>query len=113
MILPRTKPDEILDPSDIKCPAYKNTSTAWWDSSQIYGSSEAVTQELRTKHPDGKILLTERGREAFIPRDSDGNPLTGFNSNWWIGMEMLHTMFALEHNAICDKLRQSYPAWTG
>jgi hypothetical protein len=25
----RTKPDEVLDKSDIKCPGYKNTSTAW------------------------------------------------------------------------------------
>ena len=28
-------------------------------------------------------------------------------------MEMLHTLFALEHNAICDRLRGSYPTWTG
>lgn len=113
MILPRTKPDETLHPSDLKCPGYKNTNTAWWDSSQIYGSSEAVTQELRTKHPDGKLILTERGGEAFVPRDSQGNPLTGFNTNWWIGMEMLTALFALEHNSICDKLRKSYPDWTG
>jgi len=113
MTLPRSKPDEVLDSPDIKCPAYKNTNTSWWDGSQIYGSSEAATQILRTTQPDGKLLLTERGREAFIPRDSDGNPVTGFKDNWWIGMEMLHTMFALEHNAICDKLREKYPSWTG
>ena len=45
--------------------------------------------------------------------DADGNPLTGFNSNWWIGLEMLHTLFAMEHNAICTMLRKSYPAWSG
>ena len=28
-------------------------------------------------------------------------------------MEMLHTLFALEHNAICDVLRGTYPTWTG
>lgn len=113
MRLPRTKPDEVLDPSDIKCPAYKNTNTAWWDGSQIYGSDEAATHALRTKQADGKLQLTERGREAFLSRDCDGNPVTGFKDNWWIGIEMLHTVFALEHNAICDKLRQSYPSWTG
>ena len=113
MTLPRTKPDEVLDPSDIRCPGYKNTSTAWWDSSQIYGSSEAVTQSLRTTHPDGKLLLTNKGREAFLPRDSVGNPKTGFNDNWWIGLEMLHTLFAMEHNAICDMLRNAYPHLTG
>ena len=59
MELPRTKPDEILNVTDIKCPGYKNTGTAWWDSSQIYGSSEAVTKILRSKHDDGKLLLTK------------------------------------------------------
>jgi hypothetical protein len=113
MPLPRTKPDETLDPSDIKCPGYKNTNTAWWDSSQIYGSNEAVTQSLRTVNADGKLQLTKGGREAFLPRDSNGNPMTGFSTNWWIGMEMLHTLFAMEHNAICDMLRKAYPKWTG
>jgi hypothetical protein len=113
MVLLHTKPDETLDPSDIKCPGYKNTNTAWWDASQIYGSSEAVTQSLRTTHRDGKLLLTERFREAFLPRDSAGNPKTGFNNNWWIGMEILHTLFAMEHNAICDMLRDAYPGWNG
>ncbi|KAH8815587.1 heme peroxidase [Xylogone sp. PMI_703] len=113
MKLPRTKPDEVLDSSDIKCPGYKNSNTSWWDSSQIYGSSEAVTRELRGKHPDGKLQLTKKGREAFIPRDENGLPKTGFNNNWWIGMELLHTLFALEHNAICDELRRKYPSWSG
>ena len=113
MELPKTKPDDVLNPTDRKCPGYKNTNTAWWDSSQIYGSSEAVTKSLRTKHPDGKLILSKEGKAEFIPRDKDGNPSTGFNNNWWIGMEILHTLFALEHNAICDKLRQSYPKMTG
>lgn len=113
MELFRTKPDEILDPSDIKCPGYKNENTAWWDGSQIYGSSEAVTQALRAKLPDGKLTLDETGTVSFLPRDKDGNPLTGFHDNWWIGMEMLHTLFALEHNAICDALKAAYPDMTG
>jgi Animal haem peroxidase len=113
MKLRRTKPDDILDPSDIKCPGYKNINTAWWDGSQIYGSSEAVTQSLRTTHPDGKLSFTKKGKENFLPRDSAGNPKTGFNDNWWTGMEMLHTLFALEHNALCDMLRRAHPDWTG
>ncbi|KAF7511120.1 hypothetical protein GJ744_005351 [Endocarpon pusillum] len=113
MKLRRTKPDGIQDPSDIKCPGYKNINTPWWDGSQIYGSSEAVTQSLRTTHPDGKLLFTKKGKENFLPRDSAGNPKTGFNDNWWIGMEMLHTLFAMEHNAICDMLRRAHPDWTG
>lgn len=112
MEFPKTKPDDVLDPSDLKCPGYKNTNTAWWDASQIYGSSEAATEALRSKCKAGKLQLTKEGREDFLPRDKDGNVLTGFNDNWWIGMEMLHTLFALEHNSICDMLREAYPTWT-
>lgn len=113
MDLHRTKPDDVLDQSDMKCPGYRNENTAWWDGSQIYGSSEAITQSLRSKHPDGKLTLDESGNEAFLPRDAHGNVLTGFNNNWWTGMEMLHTLFAREHNAICDKLREEYPDMSG
>ncbi|KIW30884.1 uncharacterized protein PV07_02576 [Cladophialophora immunda] len=113
MELPQTEPDEILSETDRKCPGYKNVNTAWWDSSQIYGSCESVTEKLRNQHSDGKLLLTKDGRAQFLPRDDQGNPLTGFNNNWWIGMEMLHTLFALEHNSICDMLRRNYPDWTG
>ena len=30
---------------------------------------------------------------------------------WWVGLAMLHTLFAREHNAICDHLRLSHPDW--
>jgi hypothetical protein len=113
MELFRSQPDEVRDPSDVKCPGYNNENTAWWDGSQIYGSSEEATQKLRTKLPDGKLELDKVGTVSFLPRDKDGNPLTGFNNNWWIGMEMLHTLFAMEHNAICDALKAAYPNMTG
>lgn len=113
MKLPKTKPDATLHPSDLKCPGYKNDNTAWWDGSQVYGSTEVITAKLRGAHPDGKLELNQNGTGAFIPRDQDGNPLTGFNDNWWVGMEMLHTLFALEHNVLCDMFRKAYPNWTG
>lgn len=113
MTLPKTIPDATLHPSDEQCPGYKNINTSWWDGSQIYGSSEAMTSKLRGLDPDGKLILNQDGTGAFIPRDEAGNPLTGFSDNWWVGMEMLHTLFALEHNAICTMFREKYPSWTG
>ncbi|CAG9948755.1 unnamed protein product [Clonostachys rosea f. rosea IK726] len=65
MTLPKTKPDEILDPSDVKCPGYKNINTAWWDGSQIYGSTEEATRALRTSRPDGKLELAENRTGGF------------------------------------------------
>jgi hypothetical protein len=32
-------------------------------------------------------------------------------NNWWLGLEMLHTLFVLEHNAICDELAKTHPDW--
>ncbi|KAG6353701.1 hypothetical protein INS49_005410 [Diaporthe citri] len=81
MKLPRTKPDKILDPSDSECPGYKNVNTGWWDGSQIYGSSEILTKQLRDNSPDGKLELDQKGAVAFLPRDGNGNPLTGFHDN--------------------------------
>jgi hypothetical protein len=109
----RTQPDEVLDALDKMSPAYKNKNSHWWDGSQIYGSSEAQTEILRSKSPDGKLIMEEGHADVFLPRDAKGIPVTGFNDNWWIGLELLHTLFALEHNAICDELRKSHPTWTG
>jgi len=38
--------------------------------------------------------------------------VTGFNESWWLGLAGLHTLFAREHNAICDELHAHYPTWT-
>ncbi|KUJ19503.1 heme peroxidase [Mollisia scopiformis] len=107
----RTKPDITLDETDKISPGYKNTSTAWWDASQIYGENEVATTALRGDAVNGKLKMTKEGMEDFLPRDKDNLPMTGFNQNWWLGLELLHTLFALEHNAICDVLHKNNPEW--
>lgn len=113
MKIHRTQPDAPLDDTDRKHPAYQNKNTHWWDGSQIYGSTEAQTEALRGLSPDGKLVMEEGSAGIYLPRDGRGIPLTGFADNWWTGLELLHTLFALEHNAICDALRQEHPHWTG
>jgi hypothetical protein len=41
-----------------------------------------------------------------------GIDLTGFIDNWWIGLSMLHALFAMEHNHICDELRRRNNGWS-
>lgn len=108
----RTQRDKPLDNTDQESPAYKNQSTHWWDGSQIYGSSEDRTTALRGKSIDGKLTVDDRSSDTFLPRDEAGIPITGDSQNWWVGLELMHTLFALEHNAICDELKQKNSHWT-
>lgn len=90
-------------------PTYLNTVTHWWDGSQIYGSDEATLAKVRSWE-DGKLII---GSDGLLPLDPDaGVDMTGVNGNWWIGLSMLHTLFTLEHNVICDRLHEAYPTWS-
>jgi len=113
-----TTVDAPQGPADAaKPPAFTNIETSWWDGSQVYGSSWQRLEQLRhdahgTRLLDGKLALDERG---LLPLDPDaqakrpGQELAGVNGNWWIGLSVLHTLFAREHNAIVDRLRMDYP----
>lgn len=94
-------------------PVFLNTETHWWDGSQLYGSDATRQQQIRGGVQHGKLMLID-GRlpsMAAIDADQAGIDLTGFNDNYWIGLSMFHTLFALEHNAICDALHASFPSW--
>ena len=113
MRIAKTQVDRPLDKTDEEYPAYCNTNTHWWDGSQIYGSTESETRALRTTGNDGTLTVDRINGEQFLPRGADGIPLTGFNNNWWLGLELMHTLFALEHNAICSMLKTQNPSWSG
>jgi len=99
--------------------AFTNVETHWWDASQIYGSSEDRITAVRTAGgqgvlPDGKLVLDDRG---LLPVDSPSGvtelELAGVNANWWIGLSVLHTLFAREHNAVVDRLKVDFPTASG
>ncbi|HVL02427.1 MAG TPA: peroxidase family protein [Dongiaceae bacterium] len=107
MPIGRTPADPTKNPNDGRPASYLNENTAWWDGSQIYGSNQTQQNKLRS-FQDGKMILVN-GR---LPMEAQsGLPVTGFNKNWWVGLEMLHTLFVKEHNAIADMLKTSYPNW--
>jgi hypothetical protein len=112
MLVPKSLEDVPLNEVDRKYPAYRNKNSHWWDGSQIYGSTEEQTQILRDKAKKGKLFVEEGSEDYFLPRDERGIPVSGFTDNWWTGLELLHTLFALEHNSICDHLLQHFPDWS-
>ncbi|KAF4962773.1 hypothetical protein FSARC_9177 [Fusarium sarcochroum] len=115
MKVARTKKADILSKEDAESPAYDNECTHWWDASQIYGSTESETRALRNQCDEsrpGQLAVTSSNGEEFLPRAEDGIPKTGFRQNWWLGLELLHTLFALEHNAIAQQLHHYNPTWS-
>ena len=114
--------------------AYKttrNTVTAWWDASQIYGYSDLSRQRVKRDPDDmAKLLLTSI--DARVQAGDDGGYLPVFNEcadgsaactpdpinpkwagqeavafpeNWSIGMSFYHNLFTREHNAFVDAFR--------
>jgi hypothetical protein len=109
MRIPRSAADPTRVPdADDGPPTFVNPASHWWDASNIYGSTLAVTERLRCME-GGKLTV----RERRLPTDPEtGISITGFSDNWWLGLGLLHTLFALEHNAICERLQREYPSWT-
>ena len=106
-------------------PTYVNAESHWWDASQIYGSNHETTRRLRTVYekrdgafhptdqlvPDGKLFLDDDN--LLIDPANLHVAMSGFVGNWWAGLSLLHTLFAREHNAICDTLKLHNPDWDG
>ena len=104
----RTQPDPTRTGDREEAAAtFINEVTHWWDGSQIYGSDQDTQNRLRSGL-DGKLRLEDNGT---LPLDKKGIEETGFTRNWWVGLAMLHTLFAREHNAICEHLKAAYPGW--
>jgi hypothetical protein len=102
----RTRRDPTRSPDDTSPPTYINTQSHWWDGSQIYGS-DAESQARVRSGEDGKLIV---GPDGMAPRELivHASEEPGF----WIGLALLQTLFILEHNAICDRLRAEYPSWS-
>jgi len=84
-------------------PVFGNKTSPWWDASEVYGSDVDKAARLRE---GAKLRMTAEG---YLPDDVNGFEITGFNESWWLGLSNLHTLFAREHNLLCDELRAHYP----
>lgn len=120
MFILKSRPDNRRTGDANRPDAYINTETHWWDASQIYGSSEERIRLVRTDPETG--LIVENGKLAILPdghlplhpdHKTAGQELAGVNGNWWLGLSLLHTLFAREHNSIVDRLRIDNPGADG
>jgi hypothetical protein len=103
----RTEADPA-PPHSTRPPAYANLNSHWWDSSQVYGCDPQVAKRVRSGI-GGRLRIEPTG---LLPVDPEtGVHFSGFTDNWWIGLAMLHTLFTLEHNHVCDLLAHQYPTW--
>ncbi|MDX2416046.1 MAG: peroxidase family protein [Xanthomonadales bacterium] len=103
---------------------FRNTNTAWWDASQIYGYDERSRIRVKRDPDDAaKLQMLPRGQlngrgdsQGYLPILAESDPMnpvwagqaaTGFPDNWTIGMSFYHNVFAREHNAFVDGFRQA------
>lgn len=97
----------------------RNTVTAWWDASQVYGYDETSGRRVKRDPEDpAKLLLRPavagdpRGYLPVLAADDPMNPewsgqeATAFADNWNVGLSFFHNVFAREHNAFVDAFRR-------
>jgi hypothetical protein len=99
----------------------RNTNTAWWDASQIYGYDETSVKRVKRDPGDrAKLLVTplpgaSPAQGQYLPVLASNDPMnaqwagqeaTGFPDNWTIGMSFYANLFSREHNAFVDEFRK-------
>jgi hypothetical protein len=109
MVIPRARRDPTSDADPSTPPTFVTADSHWWDGSQIYGSRRDFAEAIRARE-DGKLRI---GPDGLPPRDLERFiDLRGVDGNFWLGLGLLHTLFMLEHNAICERLRRRHRLWT-
>src|SRR6478735_7752758 len=86
--------------------AFVSSETHWWDASQLYGTHEPFVSDARAD--GGRLKVDDAQLEAIERAVRDSNSA---EANMWVGLALLHVVFAHEHNAIVARLHQVYPHW--
>jgi Animal haem peroxidase len=108
ILLPRTRRDS--NTTDNPPGTFVNTETHWWDASQIYGSTPEFQRVIRRPElGPGRLAI---GKDGLVDVDPALLGSSGGLDGWWVGLELLHTIFMREHNAVCAMLGAAYPGWT-
>ena len=90
---------------DTGTPYYANQNSHWWQGTQIYGRTSEQQHSLRT-HTHGHIKVSPSDPAApNMDLVGSGSP------NLWFGLTLLHVLFSMEHNSICDMLEKKHSGW--
>jgi hypothetical protein len=97
----------------------RNTATAWWDASQLYGYDDTSRQRVKRDPSDpAKLLLipvTGKPGPGYLPIFEPSAPINpewagqeaaAFPDNWTVGLSFLHNLFAREHNSFVTEFRR-------
>jgi hypothetical protein len=107
-----------------RLPMHLSDQTHWWDASQLYGANERFAKALRRADfaDSGKLEVDDELLRVIAKFMDTSEPDSGRGHaqrtpdpvpNLWLGLAIFHVAFAREHNAICDRLHEVYPHWTG
>ena len=85
---------------------FANSASHWWDGSEVYGGNERDRAGRCASRAAARTCAwrTATCRSARTASRSPGSTRAG----GWASARM-HTLFAREHNAVCDALRAEYP----
>lgn len=97
---------------------FKNTVSFWWDASQIYGADTDLASAVRDPSNRALLLVSNGmlprfdslagGAPAALHAHEKRQEVTGFPDNWWMGLSVLNTLFAREHNRFVKELTQKH-----
>jgi len=110
ILIPRTVADPTRPPDDqSNPPTHLNFETPWWDASQVYPTNQQLQASVRAGS-GGKLRMVAHGEDELLPPQLLAQ--LAEVPGWWLGLGLLLTLFAREHNAICDRLAAEYPTWS-
>ena len=112
---------------------FRNSVTAWWDASQIYGYDETSRKRVKRDPADpARLLMITRGNhpgegeaQGYLPIFEDceggderpdcadpinkawtGQEATAFPDNFTVGLSFYHNVFGREHNEFVSAFRE-------
>ncbi|MFI4897587.1 MAG: peroxidase family protein [Phycisphaerales bacterium JB059] len=99
-----------------------NLLTAYIDASNVYGSEEERTHELRALDGTGKLKTSAGDLLPFNVNGFDNAPTSSdpsyflagdIRANEQVGLTAMHTLFMREHNRLAEQIAQANPDFSG